>query len=194
MNHLIIVAHPNPKSFGKGGIVDTIQKTSEGMGVATRVRDLYEIGFDPILKPSDFESLQSGKIPEDIQIEQEHLKWAEMITIVYPVWWTGFPAILKGYIDRVFSYGFAYEYVDGIPTGLLKGKKALLFCTTGSPSEIYANNGMQNSMKQISDDGIFSFSGIEVLKHTFLGAVPNVDDDTRKEYLREVEKTIKENL
>ncbi len=89
MNHLIIVAHPNPQSFGKGGIVDTLQKTSEGMGVATRVRDLYEIGFDPILKPSDFEALQSGKIPEDIQIEQEQLKWAEMQKSRQPTFDTG---------------------------------------------------------------------------------------------------------
>lgn len=193
MNHLVVFAHPNSESFGKG-IVDTIVKASEEKGSKVRVRDLYEIGFDPILKPADFLAFQAGKVPEDIAAEQEHIKWADVITFVYPVWWASVPAILKGYVDRVFSYGFAYEQIDGVPTGLLKGKKALLFCTTGSPNEIYAANGMHNSMKQTTDQGILNFSGIEEVSHTFFGAVPYVTDETRKDYLKEVEKIVKENL
>ena len=193
MNQLIVFAHPNPKSFGKG-IVDAIQKASESAGIATRVRDLYELGFDPVLKPTDFDSFQRGKIPEDIKVEQEHIKWADVVTFVYPVWWVGLPAVLKGYVDRVFSYGFAYEYVDGVPSGLLRRKKALLISTTGSPNEYYLTIGMHNSMKQTSDEGIFGFSGFEVINHTFFGAVPHVDDETRRNYIKEVEAIIKENL
>lgn len=193
MNQLIVFAHPNPKSFGKG-IVDAIQKASDSVGIATRVRDLYELGFDPILKASDFESFLSGQIPEDIKVEQEHISWADVVTFVFPVWWAGFPAVLKGYVDRVFSYGFAYEYVDGVPNGLLKGKKALLFSTTGTPNEYYAASGMHNSMKQTSDEGIFGFSGLEVIDHVFFGAIPHTDDETRKNYLIEVERIIKKNL
>lgn len=193
MNNLVIFAHPNPNSFGNG-IVDAVVKASEEKGAKVRVRNLYEIGFDPILKPSDFVAFQSGKAPEDILTEQEHIKWADVITFVYPVWWTSFPAMLKGYVDRVFSYGFAYEYVDGAPNGLLKGKKGLLFGTTGTPSEIYAANGMHNSMKQTTDQGIFNFSGIEEVKHTFFGAVPYVTAETRGEYLNEVSKIVKETL
>jgi NAD(P)H dehydrogenase (quinone) len=193
MNNLVVFAHPNSNSFGKG-IVDAVVKASEEEGANVRVRDLYEIGFDPILKPSDFVTFQSGKVPEDILAEQEHIKWADVITFVYPVWWTSFPAMLKGYVDRVFSYGFAYEYVDGVPNGLLKGKKGLLIGTTGSPSELYATNGMHNSMKQTTDQGIFNFSGIEEVKHTFFGAVPHVTDETRKGYLNEVSRIVKEIL
>jgi NAD(P)H dehydrogenase (quinone) len=193
MNHLVVFAHPNPKSFCKG-IVETIEAASKEKGDNVTVRDLYEIGFDPILKPDDFVALQSGNLSEDIKTEQEHIKWADVITFVYPVWWVSVPAILKGYVDRVFSYGFAYESVDGAPRGLLNGKKALLFCTTGSPNEYYAQNGMHNSMKQTTDDGIFNFTGIEVINHTFFGAVPSVSDETRKEYLKEVEKIIKEKI
>ncbi|WZL74021.1 NAD(P)H-dependent oxidoreductase [Clostridiaceae bacterium 35-E11] len=193
MNHLIVFAHPNPKSFGKG-ILDAVVKASEEKGTDIRVRELYEIGFDPILKPSDFIAFQNGKVPEDIAAEQEHVKWADVITFVYPVWWTSMPAILKGYVDRVFSYGFAYEYVEGVQYGLLKGRKALLFCTTGAPYEMYAENGMHKSMEQTTDQGIFNFSGIEEVKHTFFGAVPYVDAETRAEYLKEVSKIVKETL
>lgn len=193
MNHLVIFAHPNQESFCKG-IVDTIKSVSEKKGDNIVIRDLYKIGFDPILKPSDFESMQSGKIPEDIGAEQEFVKWADFITLVYPVWWVGLPAILKGYVDRVFSYGFAYESVNGVPRGLLTGKKALVFCTTGTPNEVYEQNGMHNSMKQTTGSGIFNFTGIEVIKHTFFGAVPSVTDEIRKGYLKEVEKIIMENI
>lgn len=193
MNHLVVFAHPNPKSFGKG-IVDAVVKASEEKGANVRVRDLYEIGFDPILKPSDFEAFQSGNVPGDIAAEQEHIKWADVITFVYPVWWASVPALLKGYVDRVFSYGFAYEYVDGAPNGLLKGKKGLLFCTTGTPNEIYAVSGMHNSMKQTTDQGIFNFTGIEEVKHAFFGAVPYVTDENRQEYLNEVAKIVKETV
>lgn len=193
MNHLVIFAHPNPKSFGKG-IVDTIQKTVEDNGSKIIIRDLYAIGFNPVLAPADFEAFQSGNTPQDIKTEQDHVSWADVITFVYPVWWLGLPAMLKGYVDRVLSYGFGYEYVNGAPAGLLKGKKGLLFCTTGTPSDIYAQNGMHNSMKQTSDIGIFNFCGIEVVNHSFFGAVPYVPDETRKDYLMEVEKIIKSTL
>ena len=193
MNHLVVFAHPNQKSFGKG-IVDTIVKASEEKNANVVVRDLYSIGFDPILKPEDFVAFQSGKVPEDIAVEQEHIKWADVITFVYPVWWASFPAILKGYVDKVFSYGFAYEYVDGAPNGLLKDKKALLFSTSGTPNEIYSAIGMHNSMKQTVDQGIFNFSGLEEVNHTFFGAVPHVTDEIREGYLKEVSKIISDIL
>ncbi|MHC1681487.1 MAG: NAD(P)H-dependent oxidoreductase [Clostridiaceae bacterium] len=193
MNHLVVFANPNPKSFGKG-IVDAVVTASEEKGANVRVRDLYEIGFDPVLKPSDFVAFQSGKVPEDIAVEQEHIKWADVVTFVYPVWWVSFPAILRGYVDRVFSNGFAFEAVNGVPKGLLKGKKGLLFGTTGTPSEIYSENGMHDSIKQTINEGIFNFTGFEEVKHTFFGAVPYTTEETRKAYLEEVVKIVKETL
>ncbi|AGK99411.1 NAD(P)H-dependent oxidoreductase [Clostridium pasteurianum] len=193
MNNLVIFAHPNEESFGKA-MVDSVVKASEEKGAQVRVRNLYQIGFDPILKSEDFAAFQSGKIPKDIAAEQEHIKWADVITFVYPVWWTSLPAILKGYVDRVFSYGFAYEYVDGAPNGLLRGKKGLIFSTTGTPDAIYSENGMHNSIKQTTDQGIFNFTGIEEVVHTFFGAVPHVNEEVRKGYLQEVEEVVNQNL
>lgn len=193
MNNLVIFSHPNPKSFGKA-IVDTVVEASKEKGANVRVRDLYEIGFDPILKPSDFEALKRGTVSEDVKVEQEHITWADVITFVYPVWWVSVPAILKGYVDRVFSYGFAYEYEDGVQNGLLKGRKALVFCTTGASNDMYSENGMHNSMRQTMGEGVFNFSGIEKVKHTFFGGVPYVTDKIRQDYLKEVSKIVKETL
>jgi NAD(P)H dehydrogenase (quinone) len=193
VHNLIVFAHPNPKSFCKA-ITDTVERTSREQGADVRVRDLYKAGFDPILKPADFETFKNGTVPEDIAAEQEHIRWADIITFVYPVWWASCPAMLKGYIDRVFSSGFAYEYQDDGPRGLLKGKKAMLFSTTGSSSEDYAASGIQDAMKTIADQGILAFTGIEVLRHTFFGAVPFVSDEERKKYLGVVERVVKDCL
>ena len=193
MNHLIVFAHPNQKSFGKG-IVDAAVKASEEKGANVEVRDLYAIGFDPVLKPSDFEALQNGKVLEDVETEQKYIKWADVITFIYPVWWVSQPGILKGYIDRVFSAGFAYEYVDGQSHGLLSGKKGVIFATTGTPNEVYEASGMHHSMEQITGQGIFNFCGVEEVKHTFYGSFPYVTDETRKGYLKEVADIVKDVL
>lgn len=193
MNHLIVFAHPNKNSFGKA-MLDAAAKATEEKGSNVRIRDLYQLGFNAVLSQNDFETIQNGQVPKDIADEQEHIRWADVITFVYPVWWISFPAILKGYVDRVFSLGFAYEYRDNVAYGLLKEKKALLFCSTGAPDDVYAVNGMHEAMKHTTDDGIFNFAGITDVKHSFFGDVPNVDDEIRKGYLKEVENTVKEAL
>ena len=193
MKHLIIFAHPNSRSFG-AAIADTVRKVSAEKGADTRFLDLYEEKFNPVLSGADFEAVGNGNTPEDIKKGQELVEWADVLTFVYPVWWAGLPAILKGFIDRVFLYGFAYVSGEEGVKGLLGGRKVLLLSTSGTPSEIYAENGMHKSMKQTQDDGIFRFSGIDDVKHFFFGAVPYVENATREGYLKEVEKIIAENL
>ena len=119
--------------------------------------------------------------------------WADIITFVYPVWWAGLPAMLKGYVDRVFANGFAFLMMKMRRVGLLKGKKAILFSTTGFPSDHYEQIGMHKSMKQTSDESIFEFCGIDVIQHVFFGAVPSSTEEERKQYLSEVEEVIKAN-
>jgi len=192
MKHLVVYAHPYSKSFGKA-IVETIEKEILSKGSEVRVRDLNELDFDSVLKGSDLLNLQSGNYAADIVLEQEHIKWADIITFVYPVWWAGMPAILKGYVDRVFANGFAFTYGENGPIGLLKGKRALLFSTTGFPSNIYEQIGMHKSMQQTSDEAIFNFCGIEVIQHLFFGGIPTSSENDREEYLNEVAKVIQEN-
>lgn len=192
MKQLVVFAHPYAKSFGKG-ILDTIEHESLKNGVEIRIRNLYELGFDPVLKGSDLLNLQSGNYAEDIKAEQEHIQWADLITFVYPVWWAGMPAILKGYVDRVFANGFAFANTPTGPVGLLNGKKALLFCTTGFPNNLYEEIGMHKSMIQTSDEAIFNFCGIEVVKHLFFGSIPFSTEADRATYLETVATTIREN-
>lgn len=190
MKHVIVYAHPNPKSFN-AAILDTTVTTLQGQGHEVTVRDLYQLQFDPVLKGSDFEALQAGKALPDIAAEQSAIAQADVVTFIYPIWWAGLPAMIKGYIDRVFSYGFAYAYQDGAPAGLLTGKKALIINTQGTPEPYYDASGMTQAMKQTTDTGILAFCGIESLGHIFFGGVPSVDDAARKGMLEDLAGKLK---
>jgi NAD(P)H dehydrogenase (quinone) len=186
MNHLIVYSHPNPKSFCHA-ILETAVKTLQSKGHEVVVRDLYALGFDPVLKGSDFVGFQSGNISSDIKAEQEKISSAEVITYIYPIWWTGLPAMMKGYIDRIFSLGFAYAVGEWGPVGLLTEKKAIIFNTTGADKGIYDKSGMFDAIKKTSDVGILNFCGVGILEHKFFTSVPSTNDATRKGYLSEVE-------
>lgn len=189
MKHLIVYAHPNPKSFNHA-ILETLQGELLERGHEVRVRDLYKVGFNPVLSSYDFEMLSQGTVPPDIHEEQEHISWADVIITIYPVWWTGLPAMLKGYFDRVLTHGFAYAYGENGPEQLLKGKRGVFFTTQGNPREVYTASHMFDAMKKTTDEGIYAFTGIETIDHIFFTSVPSVDDEKRREYLDEVKSFV----
>jgi len=185
MKHLIIYAHPNPASFNHA-IKETLVRVLKEKGQDVRVRDLYALHFDPVLKADDFKIFLAGKVPGDIAIEQGHVRWADQITFLYPVWWAGMPAITRGYIDRVFSRGFAYDYAATGPVGLLPGKKVFIINTMGASLSAYEQIGAFKAMEILMDGEIFRFCGLEVTGHKYFGSVPTVADEDRKKMLEEV--------
>ncbi|MDR6463093.1 NAD(P)H-dependent oxidoreductase [Chryseobacterium sediminis] len=166
MRHLIIYAHPNENSLNHQ-LLNTVIETLESRNQEIVLRDLYAAGFDPVLSLADMQGQRMGKVADDIQVEQDYISWAEQITFIYPVWWTGLPAIMKGYIDRVFSYGFAYRYDQGIQKGLLTGKKTVIINTHGKSHEEYEQTGMDKALTLTSDNGIFIYSGLEIIQHLY---------------------------
>lgn len=166
MRHLIIYAHPNENSLNHH-LLNTVVETLQSRNQEVIVRDLYKIGFDPVFSLNDMQGQRLGKVSDDIKTEQEYISWAEQITFIYPIWWTGLPAMMKGYIDRVFSYGFAYRYDQGIQKGLLKGKKTVIINTHGKSHEEYEKIGMDKALTLTSDNGIFIYSGLEIIRHLF---------------------------
>ncbi|MFD0590953.1 NAD(P)H-dependent oxidoreductase [Paenibacillus sp. GCM10027627] len=192
MNHLIVYAHPHEGSFNQA-ILDTTVRALQSNGHQVDVRDLYKLKFNPILSAEDTASMRAGNIPADIKAEQDFVSQADFITFIYPIWWAGLPAIIKGYADRVFSYGFAYQFNDqGELEQLLAGKKGAIINTFGTPEHIYEATGMNRSIKQTSQAGIFEFCGIETVKLFHFGGVTTVaTDETRKEMLVQVEEAFK---
>lgn len=181
MKHLIVYAHPRKESFNHA-ILETAVTGLEQTGHEVVVRDLYAIGFNAVVSSSEI----IGGISEDIEREQEYLKWADVVTFIYPIWWTGLPAILKGYIERVFTYGFAYKYVNGEQMGLLKGKKAVIIHTQGKSNAEYAASGLDKALRLTSDKGIFEYCGFEILYHVVFDAVMKSDENTRRAWLDQI--------
>lgn len=189
MKYLIVYAHPNPASFSKA-ILDTATQTLKAAGHEVQISDLYAQNFQPVLGPADFAEYAQGKVNADVQAEQDKVRWAEELIVIYPVWWAGAPAILKGWIDRVFTHGFAFAYGPEGAKGLLGGKAVRTFSPTGTPLEILNQYQILPSAQTINANGIFGFCGLEVRGQHFFGAVPAVDDATRKEYLAQVQQIL----
>lgn len=169
INHLIVYCNPNPKSLSSA-YRDALVELTEMSANPVNVRDLYNIGFSPVLEMRDFDAVKHGQIPAEVKVEQDYVMWANLITFVYPVWWAGMPALMKGYIDRVFTKGFAYTMDDeGHLKGLLGDKKVVILNNMGFPYAYYEKMGMLDSMKQATDEGIFKFCGMEVVEHRFFG-------------------------
>lgn len=194
MKHLIIFAHPNGQSSFNQSILEQIINTSKKLSTDIQIRDLYRMNFDPVISWEELQGANQGIIPEEIQYEHSLVREADLITLVYPLWWMGFPAILKGYLDRVLSHGFAYKTEDGQSVGLLQGKKMQQFITIGSNVEKYQKLGIDKSLQDCLVDGLFNFCGIKNIQHKFFGDIHTIDDKARQKMLEEVESITSQNL
>lgn len=193
MNHLIICAHPNSQSFNKA-IVDRIVKVSQKSATDTVVRDLYTLNFNPVLSWEELQAAGQGITPSEIQYEQQLITQADLITLVYPLWWMGFPAILKGYLDRVLSHGFAYKTEGDVSVGLLHNKKMQQFITIGSNVEQYQSLGFDKSLNDCLINGLFNYCGISDVQYSLFGDIHLIDEQARSAILEQVEQLTRLNL
>ncbi len=189
MKVVVIYAHPNPMSFN-AAIAAVVREELVKKGAEVKFKDLYAMNWNPVLSARDFEGYHKGNTAEDVRSEQTDISWADAVITICPVWWTSVPAILKGYIDRVFSIGFAYEYTAAGPRGMLKGKNALLITTSGTDERTSQQNGMMNLITKSVVNTVFGFSGFAEYKHKNFFAVPTVSDNERKEMLTNLRQLI----
>jgi len=186
---LIVYAHPNPKSFNHA-ILETAREALRDAGAEVRIRDLNAEGWNPILSAADFQDLLAGRVPADIAREQEAVSWADTLLMVFPVWWFGPPAILKGWLDRVFSVDFAYRSTEHGLEGLLKGRRALVISTSGADEAAADASGMIKSLHTSLIEGTLRMSGLDPVVYRNFCAVPFVDDADRRAMLDEVRQLV----
>jgi NAD(P)H dehydrogenase (quinone) len=129
---LLVYAHPNHKGHC-GCFLQEIKKELERRKEPYEVLDLYAIGYDPVLKADEHYSSGSCSVAPQNKEFQAKIGNAKRLVFVFPVWWQSMPAILKGFIDRVLVAGFAFRYVGKVPKGLLQGRKAAVFTSSGAP-------------------------------------------------------------
>ena len=187
MKYLIVYAHPDPNSFNHA-VLGAVERRLKETGCRYDVRDLYALGFDPVLAREELTPGGAKDATGDAERERKHIAEADALIFIYPVWWFAMPAIMKGYVDRVFSEGFAFVSEGGRLRGLLGGKKAFIISTTGAPREILSRMGYLDAMSKTTDTGIFEFCGMEIVEHRYLFAVPEAGETARMIMLEEVTK------
>jgi Putative NADPH-quinone reductase (modulator of drug activity B) len=194
MRILVIYVHPNRKSFNRA-LADAVLEEAEAKGHEYELRDLYAQSFQPVLTNDDFEAFNHAAIPDDIKREQDAVTRADLVIFVYPIWWFGPPAILKGWIDRVFSYGFAYGHDTRGVKPLLTGRKAILVNTAGgSETEAFQTVEFKDAMTTVIDTGIFEFVGLDVILHRMFFQVPSATAEERREMLETIRNDMRKLL
>lgn len=160
MNTLIFYAHPDTGGHSFE-ILQEAEKKLKDNKVSYKLYDLYRMNYDPILNEKELYT-SGGKEVSDVNVKiQKEISKAENLVFIYPIWWGGMPAILKGFFDRILTSGFAFRYVTGklAPEKLLKGKKATVFLSSGGPKIYYTIFG-NRAKKNIARD-ILAFCGIQ---------------------------------
>ena len=182
MNVLIVYAYPNHEGLNYA-IKEAVVK---GISAKNQVQmiDLYAEQFDPVLT---FDSKHKRRyLAQNPETEnyREVINWAEQLVFIYPIWWSSMPAILKGFIDRVFAKDFAYRYQGIRPIGLLQGKQAWIINTHDSPT-LYARF-IQKDYGRILDKQILKMCGIKTSKHTSLAYVRGADSAKINKFLNKI--------
>jgi len=185
MKVLVVYAHPNPNSFNHA-ILESFTKGLENGGNTFEVIDLYATKFNPSLGLIDFAQFTGKRMPKDVLEHQAKGALADGLAFIFPIWWLFCPAIFKGWMERVFSRGFAYEFTEKGMVGLLKQKKALLINTTGGPQQKYKALGREDNIKKMFHDILKVDCGIANVEHVFLYSLDLEGEETRKKYLEQV--------
>ena len=181
MNVLIIYAHPNHESFNYAILRQVQNAVSKSHSVTTL--DLYEQGFDPILRfDEQHKRSDLAKNPETEKY-RDLISKADHIIFIFPIWWSGMPAILKGFIDRVFVADFAYSYKKVGLEGHLQGKSAWIITTHNTPS--FAMPFVQDYGKVLKKQ-ILKPCAISPVKLTELTSIEKISDDERQKLLHKV--------
>jgi NAD(P)H dehydrogenase (quinone) len=171
MQALLVVAHPDPHSLTHGvaaRIAEGIVESSAQHCV--ELADLAAEGFDPRFTQADIGLFRkAAKAPADVAAEHARIDRADALVLVYPIYWWSFPALLKGWIDRVFTQGWAYEDVEGGKiVKKLQRLRVHLVAIGGADQRTFARHGYFGAMKTQIDHGIFDYCGARVVTSELL--------------------------
>jgi NAD(P)H dehydrogenase (quinone) len=177
---LLILGHPSSASFC-AALAECYAQSAMDAGHEVRQLRLGEMNFDPVLREG-YQQIQA--LEDDLSAAQTDILWAEHLTLVYPIWWGGIPALLKGFLDRVFLPGFAFKYRKGkaFPDKLLKGRTAHLLVTMDTPPWYYRWFYRMPGLHQVRKTTL-EFCGIKPLRTLTFGPVLDSSEPQRKTWL-----------
>ncbi|MCL2021329.1 MAG: NAD(P)H-dependent oxidoreductase [Betaproteobacteria bacterium] len=180
---LIIQGHPAEQSLCKA-LAKEYEQGAQESGHTVRILTVRNLKFDPVLHEG-YKTVQP--LEADLVLAQSEIRSADHIVIVFPTWWGGMPALLKGFIDRVFLPGFAFQYRQGSPwwDKLLKGKSAHIIATMDTPPwyfRIFYRDAGINQIRRM----ILQYCGVDPVKVTRIGRVKDTTDAWKNAWLSKV--------
>lgn len=182
---LIINGHPNAESFNFG-IAESYLKGAINSGATVETITIANLNFNPNLK---FGYQKRTDLEPDLLESWEKIKRADHLVWIHPVWWGGLPAITKGFIDRLFLPGMAFQYRENSVwwDKLLKGKTAHIITTLDQPSWYYKLFFGRPSVNQLKKSTL-EFCGVKPVKVSYIGIIKGSNEEQRKKWLEKVYK------
>jgi NAD(P)H dehydrogenase (quinone) len=177
---LIINGHPYKESLNFA-LAEAYKKGAAESGAEIKEINIADLQFNPNLQ---YGYRKRTELEPDLLESWEKIKWAEHLVFVFPIWWGGMPAMLKGFFDRLFLPGFAFQYRENSVwwDKLLTGKSAHIIATMDTPywyfRLVYGNPGIQQFKRTI-----LQFSGINPVKVTVFSPIKNVAADKIKKHI-----------
>jgi NAD(P)H dehydrogenase (quinone) len=187
----VVFAHPSRDSF-TWQVLNSFLAGLEEAGHEVEVGDLYEMDFETDMDLEQYERETGGDpdapVPEDVRLEQKKIERADALAFVFPVWWSDCPAKLKGWFDRVLTYGYAYTYDDGEhKKSKIDVRKAIVICPAGHPVEYLEETGIAESMRRIILQDRLIGVGVREGSLEILGGMAAGDEVIRK---RNIERAL----
>ena len=204
MKVLLVYAHPEPKSLN-GSLKNFTIQHLQNAGHEVQISDLYAMDWKAALDANDSKNrldetyfdasldsqhaFKNGLQSDDIALEQSKLLWADTVIFQFPLWWFSMPAIMKGWVERVYAYGFAYgvgehndsHWGDRYGEGTLAGKRAMLMVTAGGWQPHYSARGINGPIDDILfpiHHGILHYPGFDVLPPFVIYHTSKVNPDS----------------
>ena len=179
-NVLVILGHSGHNSFS-GALAEAYAEAARAAGHTVRVLRLAELNFDPLLHGSN---PHHQPLEPDLLAAQDSMAWAQHMAWVFPVWWGGVPALLKGFLDRTFTSGYAFKFNAGspFPVPLLKGRTAHLLVPLDTPPWYFRWFYRMPAIHQMRKTTL-EFCGIQVRKTLLMGPVNSSTTERRKQWL-----------
>ncbi|ANI89501.1 NADPH quinone oxidoreductase [Arachidicoccus ginsenosidimutans] len=200
MNILIVLAHPEEKSFN-GAMFRKGIETLSNAGHEVKISDLYRMNFNPVSDRGNFTSMKNEAVfnqqaeelfacendsfADDICAEQEKIIWCDVMIWQFPLWWFSVPAMLKGWVDKVFAKGKFYDNGKIFGNGFLKGKKAILSLTAGGPEKNYVSDkyGTIEEILLPIQRGVLQFTGFSLLQPEIHYSIERISNKDRQQIL-----------
>jgi len=189
VKHAVILAHPNPASFN-AAVADAYVKAVRALGDQAVLRDLYALNFEPRLGQGEMPFGAAFQPGPDVVAERKAIGDADVFVLVYPLWLNAPPAIMKGYLERVFGFGFAYGQDGNGSAPLLTGRKLVTFSSSGAPFHWVQQTGAFEAVRTLFDRHVAAVCGMSVVDHVhFGGIVPDIRPDAVARMLKDVART-----